>query len=555
MGKDIRAKIVIDILICISISALSSIGIITIFKLKYLCPDDALLNYISMGVWGDKNSPYLIFINILIGYLITVLYNVFPTINCFALCMIGLETVEFGGMYFAILRYSRAKSKEIFIIIIVLLEIFVSCNFTYTILAAVVTVIGIATMLYGIMYGSFGLRVFGILFTWIGFMIRMPSFLIGACICVPLVMVICKKKIRREIFLRCFLLIVMLCAFSWLLNNLVYEKSEIWSSQKERLDYRLVDYSRLDYARHTEELQKIDISENDLECYYSWIFADFDTYSITNLKKLDQLLSFENKYNINVISLLKQMLEFRYNYYFAIIVMICLAVDYVNTRDKNYKAQIPYLANIVLITYFAIIGLFIRQRTPDNAVYMVFCSGFLACVCFLGLVENKENNTKLSYKAVFGILMLLVSVIYVKNISIENERICTTSEEKTSELIKWQNDNPEILVAGTVGPLNTFFDKPILKLYKDAHFLNRVKLGTWDMGSERWYDQIGGFGVDPDHLLIEVALKDNVVLLVNDESELNKIKTYICEHTGNDVSEKLVKHFLNSDWSLYKLSI
>lgn len=554
MGKVVKRK-KIGFLICIAISAFCSVGIVGLFKLKYFCPDDALLNYIAMGAWG-ANSSFLIFINVLIGYLITYLYYIFPSVNCYALFMLGVEMVAFGGVLFTVWRYSHVKVKGFFIVLIALLEVFVSCNYTYTILAAIITVIGISLLLFGILYGSFGLRFWGTIFTWIGFMIRMPSFLIGGCICVPLVIFVCREKLNRTIFLKHFLLILALCTWSWLLNNYAYEKSEIWSLQKERLEYRLVDYSKLDYVTHEAELQEIGLSENDLECYYSWIFADLDTFSIDNLRAMDQLLSFDKKYNVNIKLLLKQMLNFKYNYYFATIILICFFAYYLIVKGKVDKKQVIYLVGIIFITYFAILGLFIRQRTPDNVVYMVFCSGFLSYLSFICLTENNvnnEKNEKLICKIIIGIGIIL-GAIYIEKISIESQQICMESKEKTEEVIKWQKDNPDILIAGTVGPQNTFFNKPILKLDKDVFFMNRVKLGTWDMGSERWYSQISCFNVDPEKLLIEIADKENVALLISDQSELEKIKKYIEEHTKKGVKMKLLQKFSKSGWQIVQLS-
>lgn len=362
----------------------------------------------------------------------------------------------------------------------------------------------------------------------------------------------CIRKIRKVA-----LIIILFCVGSYFLNEYKYGSTDTWKGCLERLNYRLVDYAEIDYEKNEDVLKKMGISENDLDCYYNWIFADFQVFSIDTLKMIDRLNTFRNKYEVNVISLMLMMFGLEANKYFGIVMISVSLVLLFNVGKKYF-----FVLGTIMISYGGILGLFIRKRMVNNAMYMVFLSGFLAVLgicCIINWEERKKQKKRWGIANILDFLFVITLISYTLLLSNRRYQSYVYAYEGSESIIKeieaWEKENPDILIVGTVSVLNTFYNMPIWQDHSELSFDKRVKLGTWDMGSQRWYDQCEGFDVDPERLIIELACNSNVRLLIEGKRDLIMVSKFITEHTGTEVFCELERQFDESGWLLYKLSI
>lgn len=98
-------------------------------------------------------------------------------------------------------------------------------------------------------------------------------------------------------------------------------------------------------------------------------------------------------------------------------------------------------------------------------------------------------------------------------------------------LTTWMNAHPNTLVATGSG-VRYRQSLPIFKIEVPDHFRQMVKIGSWSMDGQRWYDQLNQWNIDPDHLLLDIARKDNIVYVPDDDEQLRLVTTFIQEHTG-----------------------
>ena len=60
----------------------------------YDAGDDASLNLIAAGAYSPRASQYLVFENIVLGYIFKILYRIFPYINCYLIFFITMSCLS-----------------------------------------------------------------------------------------------------------------------------------------------------------------------------------------------------------------------------------------------------------------------------------------------------------------------------------------------------------------------------------------------------------------------------------------------------------------------------
>ena len=89
------------------LSAVLSVVPFLIRPVYYMTGDDYLLNYIANGSYGMAGSSHLVFIRVLYGVLLKVLYTLTTAVNWYLVMLILLLIVSFTVIYSELLRQGR----------------------------------------------------------------------------------------------------------------------------------------------------------------------------------------------------------------------------------------------------------------------------------------------------------------------------------------------------------------------------------------------------------------------------------------------------------------
>jgi hypothetical protein len=129
----------------------------------------------------------------------------------------------------------------------------------------------------------------------------------------------------------------------------------------------------------------------------------------------------------------------------------------------------------------------------------------------------------------------------------------TDYSELDDSLTSWMNRHPAVLVVTGAG-MRYRQQGPIFSLRTPEHFQQMVKIGSWSIDGQRWYDQLSKWDVDPEHLVLQIAQKDNLVFIPDNPQQLNLVTAFIEEHTGKRVNTEQIST-LDGMAVVYKLSL
>ncbi len=303
-------------------------------NLHYDSGDDAGLNLIAAGAYSQNSSMYLIFENYILGWLLKILYLLFPGVNCylwFFVCMncVALTSVSYYvSLGFLGISSHKDQKKEhtgywqcvsISAIVSTVLnfflaeEFYISLQFTKN--AGLYAAAGYCLIWIGFQqFSNKSLAwIHGLLLCWIGFLTRQESFLAvtGIVLAAAFIGIFCrlpywihKKEKTPEKMRSQFnsskkrmvipVILVILIGGSYGVHKDAYS-SEEWQHALEYSHYRsvLLDFGMPDYSTHIEAYNKLGIDETDIRMLSHWMYADFDKFSLETMRAIVSLK--ENK--------------------------------------------------------------------------------------------------------------------------------------------------------------------------------------------------------------------------------------------------------------------
>lgn len=523
-------------------------------RLYYLEPDDYLMNLISQGEFGEGADSYLVFINIIAGRMLKQLYGVFPGLNWFALFY--LFTVIFA---FSVLTYTlwELSGRYCMVFMTGLLEMAVMYHLTFTVLGYICVgcsfiywmFIARSKRMDGKSCGAADTLLIGLLFLF-GMLFR-RSVLLSAviCFCPFFIWNINYLKKKKSLYAAAVIVLVYIAAA--LADGYAYGSSEFWKEYSSYNEARssVLDYTAVDYGRNKEAFDGLGISENDYNCMYRWIIGDKEVFSKENLEKIADMNG--NKFNIDILDIIKQMFNQKYNYYFlAAVLLLMLFAD---------KKKMCYILSEALAVYALIASLYFRNRPVLRVMLPIYILGFMAVLFMVSVnLKNSKRAVRKGYiAAAAGILACLaVMLVYKNDLKVKEYQERNSMYEEVYDYI---NDNQDMLYAGSSSIINPLaYGSPMLDAGKGLNMKNVIKLGSWDIYSSRYYSQVRRYNIEPeDRLLIAMAQNDGVQYIVNgqDTNEYGMVIRFIEEHTGKKAESTLEAEFPEADIKIYKLKI
>ncbi|MEJ8734534.1 hypothetical protein [Mediterraneibacter sp. ICN-202921] len=499
-------------------------------KIYYMMADDYLMHLISAGEFGTGKDAYLVFINIILGYIISGLNKLFPWGDWFILVYIFTIVNCFACLVFVFLR----KVKRVLPVVgLLLIETIIFYNLTFSIIAYLCITTSLIYWYYLIDEKSkitIGRVLIICAFFCMGIFYRKSVWLSAVILFLPLVVVHIKQICKTSTIIIVGSLVFVFLSACYI-NEQAYASSSLWKEYKEfnKIRPQIVDNIPIVYEDNVDELQKIGLSENDLKCVYRWIFADKETFSIENMQELAELNPVKEKWNFNIPDILKKMLTLKYNYYFFIIIVLAFYF--------NEKKWYPYLTASALISYAQIAALYVRNRPVERIMLPIYFIG--AVLLFLHSQKKLEQGKKY---AVVNIVYLTIFVLTGVGLILENREKVSMYENKNEQYkiaYDYINSHSEVLFVGSSTTINEIsYSDPVFEIGTQMSSENVIKLGSWDIYSSRYYHQANKYGIeDKDRLILGMVDNKNVNYIVQKQNkeELIILEQYMKEHTEKDI--------------------
>lgn len=522
-------------------------------NLYYYMADDYLMNLIAQGAFGFEPDPFLVFNNALLGYLLKGFYILVPVVNWYAVFQLATIISSFSVVNCALLKLW--KEPRIILPITSILELIVVYHLTFTIVAYVCIGTGCTYLLCSEfshkhkekkIYGKELIVFCGLLL--LGDWWRSGTMLTAIFIFVVLWGCVVWKDRKVLVYL---LVAVCMIGAGRIVDNVLYKVSGAeWQEYDayNALRGQVVDFPRLNYEEYQEEYEELGLSKNDWECLYRWIFADKEVFSEETLKKLIEMQPVEKRYHLDIGELFKGMFELKYNYWFLGIFLVSL----VFSKRKVWWMNVF----LVLCTYGMVFGLFVRGRVVLRVLIALYILGTFALLIWT--FYNTRENIMHWKKIIIGVQMIIVifSVFCILRDNSIVKETYQTEFRKYQEVKEYINENSKYLYVASsrlVNPLE--YSTDIFSVGEDVKAENVVKLGSWDIYSQRYYTQMEKYEVDnQDRLLLALTEKD-VRYMVKDEEELILISTYLQEHEETKVEKNIVKEFPKSGVKIIQFSV
>jgi len=255
----------------------------------YEADDDISMLLLASGYLGGKAVPFLVFSNILWGFLLNLLYALPTRWNWEVLLFLLLNFISvYGLIHIVLARSPRVQVRAFAILIILLTDVFFLENINFTGMAAFNTLAGFCLLLGSLPSRSpsrFGQLTLGITLIVIGSLIRIEAaLLVFLLLLVPLSLKIRAFKIPGLV--AALTVAGMLVAGCVLFDHVYVQSSPAWSSyyQYNQTRSELHDTPRL--AQIDGAIQEVGWSQNDLVMFIHWFFPDPTTYSLNHLQTL-----------------------------------------------------------------------------------------------------------------------------------------------------------------------------------------------------------------------------------------------------------------------------
>lgn len=394
---------------------------------KYETNDDYCTDSILAGTLTGKPNQYILFSNVLLGYLLKEFYTVIPTISFY---FIMLELMGIFSMIFIvwiILKRCRTSVGVLASIICLVCfsdDLFILVQFTKV--AAVSIAAGGLLFLETITDKTLPHRKIcaaaGAVLFLLGSMLRLECIYCVIPFLLIRFIVLAYKNPVKDILFR-FLMCMVLIGSSYALlgiNNVIWNAEPDFRNYRELNEYRyhITDVPKPLYNEIRTEMEAIGVSEIDYYMTATWQFTDFSVYTPEKLEKIAGVLNDYNSTKTNTIS--HAFEEFGYNEYWTYPGVIGIALMCFLLLFTEKKPYFTIIASVVvcasLLLYFAYIG-----RAIYRVEYSVQFAAFaVMAVSFAGNKRENKMRREVYLFSVFGLMyaVLLYHVrVYIPNLS------------------------------------------------------------------------------------------------------------------------------------------
>lgn len=567
-GKSVRPA-------ALALAAGCTLAAFVLFPVTYLISDDYLLNYIANGSYGAADSQYLLYPNILCGYLLKGLYAVAGGVNWYAVLLIAILIAAFAMAYCCIWSAGQSKAALCMAAGVNLLTPFF---FTFTVVAGVANAAGFFALARLAEKQSRRAADWAAALCMVaaGYLLRpsmmvaivclcAPVFLqvylagrsgpgsrpaeLGAAVCVAFGLYLVSKSSQWMAAAVCgaaaFLLaakcgprvrslalagggLVLALAAARGCHLWCYSQGS-WAAFRTYTSARsyVVDYPFVEYNDYAGAFGALGITRVDYDCIRQWTFCDRAVFSEQTLRALAKATPVSQRYLLDLGALVRQAVTgAQERVLFGLSAAACGATLFFSPKSKRYG--ILFTGGCVWIL---LASLLVRQRFVLRAAVPIVAIGVLEMLCFTAHCEGRlALRRSICAVAVAGCALTFGA--YGMQTA-ENVKIQAAKRGEYLPLLSYFKTEQDTLFAMETSLYNELYYEavPVFRVRYTEAFSNVCKLGSGDSFSTRYYAQLQQFGVkDPENLMRSLALEPALRYVSRDNSLMT---AYLTEQLGS----------------------
>ncbi len=404
-----------------------------VFRPGYQVDDDITMISLASGYLGGKPVPFLIFSNVILGFLLNILYRLPTSLNWEILFFIALNFFSTWCLIHLVLSFPlRLSEKIIGALAVLLADSYFLLSITFTMIAAFSAIAGFCSMLAAARQ-SFpaGKRFyfFGGVLIFVSGLIRIESVILVS-LTIGLSIILMYRLFDYKSLVIAFAGVGLLVLGSSLFNKFYVQAYPEWQAFYAYSDTRslIQDTPRIRYQDKFKNIsQQIGWSPIDTRMFTGWFIADEQVFSLDNLRYLvNRLPGTDSNLLGAVLSYFYphtdpvELASISYPYALMLIAAFLSVAIYSSLR----KAALPLLAILFSIA-FLFVYLLWTQKVPPRVWY-----SFLATLVVFGyfcITWSKTNAVSPEWNIVERLGSVVVSSLVLAALALTISRAVLVS--------------------------------------------------------------------------------------------------------------------------------
>ena len=502
-----------------------------LFGVRYEVNDDATLSNIAAGAYG-ADSQYLIYINVLVGYLLKPLYFILPNLNWLYVLQTVTAVAGLGILCKTILhQFGMCRGAFFAVLLLLLAGIDLFQSFQYVKNSGLYLIVGFVLFEQGM--GQWNRKTWaGIIWVLFGSMIRFQN--VFAVAGIAFGFLLCRfvrlsaTEKRRAVL--AVLILVGLVAVAKGIDWMAYQSVPEWKAFVEYNAVRTeISDFRLQYA-NADFLQQFGYSTNDFDTLDSWNYWDDDVFPLEKLQQIAAQLPYiglSDALRQTIGNLLSAIGTAPIRLLFSV---VCLAGVFFAQKRKSLFALLCLVMTGLMIAYLSFVG-----RYPYRVEYVLLLSA--AVFVFLSCQWQEEFLLiPLRNHFFFGVFVLMFLCVPVWMQLRSNMQLYRFDRSNYGYYEEYAADKQNLYVADIMA-LDSLSGYDVLHPRPKDFFSNIVFMGGWLSNSPFQREVLARYNIQ--NIYSDMLDRQDVFLI--DYYNVNMKEIYWSEHEGKEVTRITVR--------------
>ena len=503
---------------------------VLVFHVPYFeTNDDRVMADIASGAYGGSQE-YLVFINIIYGFFLHVLYYVIPTFNWYTVCELGLVFLSFTAIGYVLIQRMGMNCGRL--AYVVLMGVFFPQFYLilqFTRIAILCCGAGYLLILWALeSNGKKRWIIAGGGLVLVGSMLRMSGWKMATLFAAVLGLFSLisglhenEEKKQKTVIKYMLVFLVLFAAVMGCdkFNSRMYARDTEWNQFREYTSIRasLTDRGWPSYAENQESYEALGVSENDFQLYTSANLGNEEMISMEGLKKIASLKE-KREFSIQKEQKYFKTKLTEYSFLWIAVAAAGIFICF-NRLNRNYLMLLMQSALFFgVITYYVYL-----ERTIDRVIIPTFLLWICMELCCFDKKKYRQGiEIGTAQLSVVILCMGLMNKYYT-----EDYAQLIDKKVESKELYSLLSDKSSVFVADhrVFSQNNLFFDA--YHVNTADFYSNQVPLGGWisRMPPVNAAEDALNIQSIPDALVEQ----KNVFFYTNYREEI--VKNYLQEHS------------------------
>lgn len=535
--------------------------------IKYEVSDDFLMQLLVSGGYTGSPTSGIVFMNILVGYLLSFLYAQLPAINWFFWMHIIVIFMSCTYISYILLELKNTFFTKTLIFIFLCFftpDLYLLIQFTKT--ATIALLASCITFIYYLYKGEKRHFIIATLFCLMGLLIRrqcikiiLPFFVLMIITYILMNL----KSINKELIFKIFLIGVIIICNMFILNfaNTIYKNNHLDYGQYTEynsLRSRVLDYPYYEYTDNIEKWESIGLSENDYLNLVHWNFIDTEFYNKEKLQNVYEVLSnLRDENTMGVKEIVKQLINQKYYRYISVLGCgLIFLLGVIKSERYLLFSSVAIFGTVIVLFLYSYIG-----RLVYRVEYSTFLSLGIFLVFLFFILRSKNTVNKIQLISLWCLLILFRIPLYIGD---GNDSFRNLFYSKINVISKYRsvfdenNSHKELIKEFTDHPNNLYFlgFQTMIQTYylnyspfeNDFNFQNTIFISGIETNHPEWKKALSSWNISNP---AKGLLNDNVYLVENIDQE--NIYSFLKEHYSQNIEMTLYKELDN--FKIWKFSV